>query len=106
MLQLSEQFKKMGAVLPFDKEKADFSGINANPNEKLHISLVQHKAFVEVTEEGTEAAAATAITCVAECIHMKKPREIEFVCDRPFLFMIHDNPHNNILFLGKYVKPN
>ena len=104
MLQLSEQFKKMGAVLPFDEKKADFSGINVDPRENLHISLVLHKAFVEVNEEGTEAAAATAVVMQARSLSMQMPRE--FICDRPFLFLIQDNAQNNILFLGKYVKPN
>ena len=91
----------MGAVLPFDK--ADFSGISPDPNVDLHISQVLHKAIVDVNKEGTEAAAATAVIMQTRSLCMQLPRE--FFCDRPFLFMIHDNVQNNILFLGKYVKP-
>ena len=65
---------------------------------------MQHKAFVEVNEKGTEASATTVVVIQAKSLDMQMPRE--FVCDRPFLFIIHDNAQNNILFLGKYVKPN
>ena len=92
----------MGAVLPFDANKADFSGIAQDPSANIHISLVLHKAFIEVNEEGTEAAAATAVVMKLGS-SLNLPRE--FFCDRPFLFMIHDNVQNNILFLGKYTNP-
>jgi serpin B len=94
----------MGAPLAFDMSKSDFSGINADPKVELYISQVLHKAIVEVSEEGTEAAAATAIVMKTRMMASKKPRE--FFCDRPFLFIINDNIKNNILFIGKYVKPN
>ena len=60
--------------------------------------------MVEVNEEGTEAAAATAVLMLKSC--SGRPREpLEFRCNRPFLFLIHDNIHKNILFFGKYAKP-
>lgn len=92
----------MGAVLPFN-DNADFSGISSDQKISLKISQVLHKAIVDVNEEGTEAAAATAAIMISKGICIQLPRE--FFCDRPFLFIIHDNIQNNILFLGKYVKP-
>ena len=104
-LQLSDHFKELGATDAFDEGKADFSGI-APDRGGLCISNVFHKSFVEVNEEGSEAAAATAVVLkmkgggrVVEQIH-------DFNCNRPFLFAIRDNEHKNILFFGKYAKPN
>ena len=65
----------------------------------LVLSKVVHKAFVEVNEEGTEAAAATANICVMLCL---PPR---FVADHPFLFFIRHNPSKSILFAGRYSSP-
>jgi serpin B len=66
----------------------------------LFIDLVLHKAFVEVNEEGTEAAAATAVV-------MKRNggRKYTFRADRPFLFLIRDKATGNILFLGRVLDP-
>ena len=102
-LQLSDHFKELGATDAFDEGKADFSGITPDRGG-LYISKVFHKSFVEVNEEGSEAAAATAVVqmkggYVVEQIH-------DFNCNRPFLFAIRDNEHKNILFFGKYAKPN
>lgn len=100
--ELSETFKALGAHLPFDQFKADFTGINDEPSG-LYISKVLHKAVVEVNEEGTEAAAATGVVMMTRMLVMHEPHE--FNCNRPFLFFIHDNVHKNILFFGKYAKP-
>lgn len=100
--ELSDSFKEMGAHLPFDQGRADFTGINADPSG-LYISKVVHQAVVEVNEEGTEAAAATGIIMMTRCAVIEDP--IEFTCDRPFLFVIHERTHNTTLFIGKYVKP-
>ena len=94
----------MGAPFAFDRNNSDFSGINADPNVELYISQVLHKAVVEINEEGTEAAAATTGVVKARKKFTSKPRE--FYCDRPFLFIINENINNNILFIGKFVKPN
>jgi serine protease inhibitor len=93
--------EKLGAGVAFGS-KADFSFIN--PSNELYISNVIHQAVIEVNEEGTEAAAATAVVEKTKSI----PRKIvikEFVCDRPFMFIIHDNHHKCILFIGKYNNP-
>jgi len=100
--ELSETFKQMGAPLPFDERSADFSRMR----DGLFISKILHKAVVEVNEEGTEAAAATAVVMnlrSARPLPMEPPKE--FICDRPFLFVIHEQTHKTTLFFGKYVKP-
>jgi len=76
--------------------KADFSGMDGS--RSFFISLVLHKAFIEVNEEGSEAAAATAVI-------MKRalPRSIR--ADHPFLFLIRDNTTGSILFLGRVADP-
>ena len=93
----------MGIDLPFDEERADFSGITPEPTG-LSISKVVHQAVVELNEEGTEAAAATGVVMVTRMAAI--PREpVNFICNRPFIFLIHDKVQNVILFYGKYEKP-
>lgn len=104
IFKLSKHFKELGATHAFDSAKADFSGINSNP-DGLHISKVFHKAVVEINEEGTEAAAATGLMLGTRMLAMQLETH-EFHCNRPFIFVINENTHNNILFMGKYVKPN
>jgi len=97
---LVPNLQSLGMTDAFDGERADFSGITGNRD--LAISDVLHKAFVSVDEEGTEAAAATAVLFRATGI----PAEpIEFIVDRPFLFVIRDRPTGSILFIGRVVDP-
>lgn len=95
--------------LAFDRSQADFSGINGYkpPDEKaLFISDVFHKAFVDVNEEGTEAAAATAIVMIEAMAMAYKPPPIPiFRADHPFLFAIRDRVSGAILFLGRITDP-
>ncbi len=100
--KLSSVLSKLGAPDAFDESKADFSGIKTE-NDGLHISKVIHKAVVEVNEEGTEAAAATAVVMMTRCAVLTFPQE--FRCNRPFLFFIHDNKLQTVLFMGRYSKP-
>lgn len=93
----------MGASDAFSEGLADFSGISKPPHD-LFISKVIHKAVVEVNEEGTEAAAATAVVMETKSIRIEPPPE-EFKCNRPFIFIIHENYDHTILFMGKYLKP-
>jgi serpin B len=79
--------------------RADFSGMSG---EKLFLSEVVHKAFVEVNEEGSEAAAATAV--IAKRVELPPP-PIEFRADRPFVFLIRDRRSGAVLFLGRLVNP-
>jgi serpin B len=93
----------MGMALAFTDD-ADFTGMAdpPNPAERLKIDNVYHKAFVEVTEEGTEAAAATAVVMVARGAAMKVE---QFVADHPFFFVIRDRRTNDVLFMGRVTDP-
>jgi serine protease inhibitor len=99
-IELNEVLKELGANDAFDKDKANFKGMT-DDRSGLYLSKVVHKAVIEVNEEGTEAAAATADGMVLACYI---PPE-EFKCDRPFIFVVHDKRYNTILFMGKYAKP-
>jgi serpin B len=79
---------------------ADFSGITGKPD--LFISDVYHKAFVKVDEEGTEAAAATAVVMQLTSAPVLP---VEVKVDRPFIFIIRDIETGAILFLGHVVNP-
>jgi len=92
--ELKNILKAMGMVQAFD-QSADFSGMIGR--KRIWIDQVIHKAFIEVNEEGTEAAAATAV------IMKRGPRP--FRANRPFLFLIRDLRHDSILFLGRLVNP-
>jgi len=101
MFGLSEDLSKMGMEDAFDENKADFSGINGRKND-LYISKVIHKAFVEVNEEGTEAAAATAVILDTKALI----EELVFKADHPFIFFIRDKEAGSILFMGRVMDPN
>jgi len=97
--RLADVLKSMGMTDAF-LGKADFSGMNGKRD--LFISAVIHKAFVDVNEEGTEAAAATAVVGVTAV----RPEEIPvFRADHPFLFLIRDNDSGSILFIGRMMNP-
>ncbi len=93
---LSKTLETMGMIDAF--HAADFSGMTGRRD--LFISAVVHKAFVDVNEEGTEAAAATAVV-------MTRGAGMApfFVADHPFLFLIRENTTGSILFLGRVVDP-
>jgi serpin B len=91
----------LGMSNAFNPELADFSGITEV--EKLFISDVLHKATITIDEEGTEAAAATAIVMRATSIDPEEP--IELTIDRPFLYFIQHIPTGAILFMGRVVQP-
>jgi serpin B len=93
---------KRAFVSPPAAGAADFSGIDGGTGY-LYISLVIHKAFVDVNETGTEAAAATV---AVEALGME-PRQppVVFHADHPFLFLICDNRSGSILFLGRLINP-
>lgn len=104
--KIESQFSSLSSVLAalgmtdaFNPALADFSGISTQP---LFISDVVHKAFVQVDEEGTEAAAATGI--IMRTTAMPMPPKI-FRADRPFLFLIRENTSGTILFMGRVCNP-
>jgi serpin B len=101
--ELSKVLTDMGMGSAFNEGEADFSGINGKKN--LYIGAVIHKTFLEVGEEGTEAAAATAVIMTKTSIAPEKDDLIEFKADRPFIYIIRDNLTEAILFIGRYTKP-
>jgi serpin B len=100
--ELADPLQAMGMTLAFQPTQADFSGMNGG-SEPLFISAIVHKTFVDVNEEGTEAAGATAVVMKAGSAPPRK--EIEFRVDHPFVFLIRDNRSGSILFLGRVVDP-
>lgn len=96
---LAETLGSMGMSDAFTG-KADFSGMTGNKD--LFISAVIHKAYVEVNEEGTEAAAATGVTMALTSVPLPPP---VFRADHPFIFLIRDNQTGSILFLGRLENP-
>jgi len=104
-LALSRVLRDLGMATAFDPRAADFTGIAnpPSPDDRLSISEVFHKAFVKVDEEGTEAAAATAVVMVrATSVEMPPP---EIRADHPFLFFLRDTASGAILFTGRVADP-
>ena len=97
---LQDALEALGMPTAFDENAADFSGMTLE--EELHIAAVLHEVFIVVDEEGTEAAAATAVVVAGESAAM--PGE-PLVLDRPFLFVIHDVEHGTPLFVGRVGDP-
>ncbi len=102
-MNLNTHLNNLGMNLAFE-DGADFS--NMSQGNDLHISAVIHKAFIEIDEEGTEAAAATAVVMTVESISVHEPLlPKQFIADHPFLFYIVDDATNAILFMGKMMEP-
>ncbi|HTY85839.1 MAG TPA: serpin family protein [Candidatus Acidoferrum sp.] len=97
---LNEPLKGLGMKQAFARE-ADFS---AMAGESLFISEVKQKSFVEVNEEGTEAAAVTTVT-MSNSAEIQPIKSFEMIVDRPFLFVIGDNQTQSILFMGLVSDP-
>ncbi|MCY1018750.1 serpin family protein [Pyxidicoccus sp. MSG2] len=101
-LQLQGALSGMGMPLAFDPALADFSGMTAR--ERLNLSAVLHQANLDVNEEGTEAAAATAMMAVPTAALLEN-EVLEFNADHPFLFFIRDTWSGAVLFQGRLVDP-
>lgn len=97
---LKKPLMRLGMKDAFDIRAADFSGMDGT--RSVYISDVVHKAFVEVNEEGTEAAAATAVMVRTMSLPMPPPI---FRADHPFLFLIMDDASGQILFMGRVANP-
>jgi serpin B len=97
---LSDALIGLGMSDAFDRGLADFSGMTGDKD--LFISNVVHKAFVAVDEEGTEAAAATAVIMEATGAIM---HDVNLQVDRPFIFIIRDTVNGQILFIGRVMNP-
>uniref|UniRef100_A0A0D6QZR2 Serpin domain-containing protein n=1 Tax=Araucaria cunninghamii TaxID=56994 RepID=A0A0D6QZR2_ARACU len=103
-LEATAILKKLGLVLPFSNE-ANFTEMVDSPSaSSLSISNVFHKSFVEVNEEGTEAAAATGAVIKLRGILMEEPVE-DFIADHPFMFVIKEEQTGVILFVGHVLNP-
>ena len=100
---LNDDLTGMGMGIAFDPDNADFSGIN--PERDLYISRVLHKTFIDVNEEGTEAAAVTAVEISETSYNPDEPVIRYFIADHPFLFAIRENSSGTILFMGRVNKP-
>ena len=98
---LNDQLAALGMSDAFSEQAADFAGMRSDGKKDLSISKVVHKAFVEVNEEGTEAAAATAVVMGIKSISMTPV----FKADHPFVFLIRDVRTGTILFLGRMSSP-
>jgi serine protease inhibitor len=96
---LNDPLKAMGMGVAFVRGKADFRGMR--DQNDLYISMVKHKAVVEVNEEGTEATAATSVTISQEAALQR----FTFIADHPFLMMIRDRRTDALLFMGVVVDP-
>jgi serpin B len=103
-LKLKAQLKAMGMKLSFETG-ANFSKMTEQA--KLHVSEVIHKAFIEVDEKGTEAAAATAVVMAvtSSISHDDRPLPKVFNADHPFLIYILDDQTQSILFMGRVMNP-
>ncbi|KAK9874766.1 hypothetical protein WA026_005573 [Henosepilachna vigintioctopunctata] len=99
---LNSVLQKLGIQKAFDPNGADFSGLLAN-DERLVITNVVQKAFINVTESGTEAAAATAVTFAVATSFIPEEPPLEIHVDRPFFFAI--NQGSLPLFVGRVVEP-
>ncbi|XP_052012760.1 leukocyte elastase inhibitor A-like isoform X2 [Apodemus sylvaticus] len=96
---LNSNLDRLGVQDLFIPDYADLSGMSGSRD--LFMSTIAHKSFVEVNEEGTEAAAATGDIVIACSL---SPEE-EFTADHPFLFFIRHNPTATVLFLGRVCSP-
>jgi serpin B len=96
---LKEALTALGMKKAFQSPGANFSGINGK--DDLYITAVVHKAYVDVNEEGTEAAAATGVVIGVRAA----PVRPEFRADHPFVFLIRDTRNDSVLFLGRIAQP-
>ncbi|WP_126663701.1 serpin family protein [Haloterrigena salifodinae] len=96
---LVETMRELGMERAFDGGSADFSGMVEDAESDLFIDDIIHQSFVEVDEEGTEAAAATVVAVEVTAV----PDRVEMTVDRPFLFYVRDRPTETPLFVGRVV---
>ncbi len=102
-LTLNETLQSMGIKDAFDPARADFSGMDGRPHW-LCLSAVLHKAYIDVNEQGTEAAASTAVAVRATVV-LREDLPREFRADHPFVFLLRDSTSGSILFMGRVSEP-
>ncbi len=104
-MKLKSPLCALGMSDAFDSQKADFSKmIDKSTQTELYLSEVLHKTFIDVNEEGTEATAATAVEASSKTLDFTA-KYFEMKLNRPFLFALHDQKTNKILFLGHVADP-
>jgi serpin B len=101
---LNQVLSAMGMPTAFNRRTANFSGMN-NGSDKLYISAALHKAYVAVSEQGTEAAAATGVAVTVTAVVMPIVQPVVFRADHPFVYVIRDTSTNTVLFLGRISNP-
>ncbi|XP_004688553.1 PREDICTED: antithrombin-III [Condylura cristata] len=99
---VKEQLQDMGLVDLFSPDSSRLPGIVAGGRSDLYVSDAFHKAFLEVNEEGSEAAASTAITIAGRSLNSNK---VTFKANRPFLVLIREVALNTIVFMGRVANP-
>ena len=99
MIELSEVLPEMGMVDAFDGSLADFTGIGTVDGGNLYISMVLHKTYIQVDEQGTKAGAATMVEISEATAIMEKERR-DVILDRPFVYAIIDTANNHPVFFG------
>lgn len=100
---LANALKKLGMEIAFDSTQADFS--NMVLHRKIFIGDVIHQAVMDVSEEGTEAAAATVVTMFGAAVMRNPTKPFSFIVNRPFFCVIVDNQSQVILFMGVVFQP-
>ena len=103
-VDLNDMLKALGMGEAFDPLRANFSGIAELNSKRIYISKVKHKAFAEVNEEGTVAAAVTSVEAVVTSVQQPQEPFIMTV-DRPFFFAIRDNATGVVLFMASVADP-
>ncbi|XP_071702161.1 serpin-ZX-like [Rutidosis leptorrhynchoides] len=101
--EASDMLKELGLVLPFGGEEGLTEMVDSPVGQSLFVSSIHHKAFVEVNEEGTEAAAASAGVVMLRALMTND--KVDFVADHPFLFVIREDLTGVVLFMGQVIDP-
>jgi len=101
---LNDVLSDMGMAIAFDKQNANFARISKNASGNIYIDNVKHKTFVDVNEEGTEAAAVTSVELGVTSVG-PGPEGFVMRVDHPFLFFIREHSSDTILFIGKILDP-
>ena len=96
---VKSQLESLGMKVPFDSNKADFSGIS-DAGKDLYIGDVIHKTHIEVDRNGTKAAAVTAVIAYRNALVVDQKERKEVICDRPFAYAIVDMTDNTPVFIG------
>jgi len=101
---LKQSLVALGMGVAFDQARANFSGMCETAGGNVYISDVVHKTFIDMNEEGTEAAAVTSVEMRATSA-VESERPFEMIVDRPFFFAIRDDETGLVLFMGSIVNP-